>query len=112
MDEVSSPVLWDCFCEPFPSESVLKSHPCVPRQLRKAIEDTNAGMLPAQAPTTVGGTGAGEGLGDVKDALLGDRQQGTECGSDSDDRHHLTVTSVDSALSSNASESPPSVTRR
>lgn len=65
------------------------------KELRKSIEDTNAGVLPAQAPTLtqVGGDQS------VHEALLGDRQH-------SDDTNHLTITSMDSALSSNASESP------
>ncbi|XP_052120753.1 chloride channel protein 2 isoform X1 [Frankliniella occidentalis] len=69
------------------------------KELRKAIEDTNAGMLPAQPPA-----GGGSG-GEVHEALLSESQQ-QHRGSDSDDPNHLTLTSMDSALSSNASEPP------
>lgn len=59
-------------------------------------------MLPAQ-----GGGGGKDGTvkegGGVLEALLSDRQQ-LPRGSDSDDPNHLTITSMDSALSSNASE--------
>lgn len=63
------------------------------KELRKAIEDTNAGLLPAQPSAA--------GPGDVREALLSDKPPR---GSAGEDPNTLTITSTDSVLSSSPSE--------